>query len=129
LSESDILCTVAEALPEPNIVIQFVVGWVKETFFHFSTVEEFEPVETVTASRRGYNFEHDELKSLMARLERFETVEFTDGYGASLTPESIDKRFGKDGGIDCVIHIVAPTEKGAKNVAARIRNIIIKGDY
>jgi len=43
--------------------------------------------------------------------------------------ESIDKRFGKDGGIDCVIHIITETERGAKNVATRIRNIIKNGDY
>lgn len=77
----------------------------------------------------GYHFEHDELERLMNRLKGFETVEFTDVYGTPLTPESIKKRFGKDGGIDCVIHIIAQTERGANNVATRIRNIIIKGDY
>ncbi|WP_416666788.1 hypothetical protein [Egbenema bharatensis] len=109
-------------------MIQLVVGWVRD-FFDFSKVEEFKPVETVTPSRMGYYFEHDELKRLMTRLKRFETVDFTDVYGTTLTAESIDKRFGKDGGIDCVIHIVAPTERGAKNVATRIRNILVKGDY
>jgi hypothetical protein len=114
-------------------MIELVVGWVQD-FFNFSNVREFKPVETirpskVTPSKRGYYFEHDELKRLMERLKRFETVEFTDAYGTPLTPESIDKRFGRDGGIDCVIHIVAPTERGANNVATRIRNILINGDY
>ena len=77
----------------------------------------------------GYVFEHNELKLMMKRLKGFETVEFTDVYGIKLTPESIDNRFGADGGIDCVINIIAPTEKGAKNVLSRIRNIIINGDY
>lgn len=113
---------------ELTIVIQLVVGWVRD-FFNSSRVEEFKPVETVTPSRMGYHFEHDELKRLMVRLKRFETVKFTDVYGTELTAESIDKRFGKDGGIDCVIQIVAPTERGAKNVATRIRNILIKGEY
>ena len=109
-------------------MIEFVVGWVRD-FLNFSKVEEFKPVETVTPSLMGYRFEHNELKRLMARLKGFETVEFTDVYGTRLTAESIDKRFGPDGGIDCVVHIVASTERGAKNVATRIRNIIVKGDY
>lgn len=125
-------------------MIQLVVGWVKNFFEFPRKVEQFKPVETLTysqrgykfehfetptASRRGYTFEHDQLKSIMVRLKGFETVEFTDVSGISLTPDSIDKRFGKDGGIDCVIHIIAPTERGAKNVASRLRNIIINGDY
>jgi hypothetical protein len=120
-------------------MIQLVVGWVKD-FFTPSRVQKFHlvetvtpaqiiPLETVTPSRRGYNFEHDELKRLMIRLEGFETVRFTDASGNEMTIESIDTRFGKDGGIDCVIHIITQTERGAKNVATRIRNIIVAGDY
>ncbi|MEH2274490.1 MAG: hypothetical protein V7K40_06685 [Nostoc sp.] len=109
-------------------MIQIMVGWVKN-LFNYSKVEEFTLVEEVTPSRMGFHFEHDELKRLMVRLKGFETVEFTDAYGTPLTPEGIDKRFGKDGGIDCIIHIIAPSEKGAKNVATRIRKIFVKGDY
>ena len=74
-------------------------------------------------------FEHQELVNLMFRSKRFETVDFTDANERILTPEIVSKRYGPDGGIDCVIRIVAPTETGAKNVAGRIRNIIIRGDY
>ncbi|MCG9892458.1 MAG: hypothetical protein MH252_15480 [Thermosynechococcaceae cyanobacterium MS004] len=109
-------------------MIQLVVGWVKH-FFGLSNVEEFTSVEQVTPSQMGYRFEHEELKRLMERLKGFETVEFTDAYGEPLISESIDQRFGQDGGIDCIIRIVAPTERGAKNVATRIRNILVKGDY
>ena len=114
-------------------VIQLVVGWVQD-FFNFYKAEEFKPVEIVTpeivtASRRGYNFEHNELKRLMVRLKGFDTIEFTDVKGTAMTPDSIESRFGKDGGIDCVIHIITPTEKGARNVATRIRNILVEGDY
>lgn len=116
------------AVLERAIVIQLVVGWIKK-FFKPPQTEDFKPVETVTPSQMGYYFEHNELKRLMIRLARFETVEFTDVYGTPLTPEKIDKRFGRDGGIDCVLHIVAPTERGAANVATRIRNIIVRGDY
>ncbi|MCT7994081.1 hypothetical protein [Laspinema olomoucense] len=109
-------------------MIDIIVGWV-QNFFNFSNVTEFKPVEKLTPSQMGYKFEHDELKRLMLRLKRFETVEFTDVGGTPLTPQSIENRYGKDGGIDCVIRIIAPTEKGAKNVATRIRNILVTGDY
>jgi hypothetical protein len=120
-------------------MIQLLVGWVKDFFTpsveqKFHLVETVTPaqiiqLETVTPSRRGYNFEHDELKRLMTRLEGFETVRFTDASGNEMTPESIATRFGKDGGIDCAIHIITQTERGARNVATRIRNIIVAGDY
>lgn len=109
-------------------MVQLAVGWVRN-FFNFSKVEEFKLVETISPSRMGFYFEHEELKRLMERLKGFGAVEFTDVYGTPLTEESIDKRFGKDGGIDCVIHIITETERGAKNVATRIRNIIVNGDY
>lgn len=109
-------------------MIQLIVGWV-QNLVNFSIPTEFKPVEKLTPSQRGYKFEHDELKRLMLRLKRFETVEFTDVGGTPLTPQSLENRYGKDGGIDCVIRIIAPSEKGAKNVATRIRNILINGDY
>ncbi|MCT7973963.1 hypothetical protein [Laspinema olomoucense] len=109
-------------------MIQLIVGWVQD-FFNFSNVKEFKPVEKLTPSQKGYKFEHDELKRLMLRLKRFETVEFTDVEGTPLTPQIVENRYGKDGGIDCVIRIIAPTERGAKIVATKIRNILINGDY
>jgi len=107
-------------------MIELVIGWIKDTFF--TSVEEIKPAK-ITPSRAGYNFEHKELKRLMLRLRDFQTVDFTDISGNLLVPETIDQRFGRDGGIDCVIHIVAPTERGARNVAGRIRNILTKGNY
>ncbi|WP_017304438.1 hypothetical protein [Spirulina subsalsa] len=112
-------------------MFDLVVGWFKNVsnVLTFNPVEKIKPKNNITPSERGYTFEHDELKGLMKRLEGFESVEFTDVYGATLTPDTIDQRFGPDGGIDCVIRIITPTEQGAKNVATRIRNILIKGDY
>lgn len=112
-------------------MIDLVVGWISK---NVANLLKFKPAETITPakitpSQKGYKFEHDELKRLMKRLQNFETVEFTDVKGTPLTPDTIDRRFGSDGGIDCVIRIVAPTEQGAKNVATRIRNILINGDY
>ncbi|MEH1943130.1 MAG: hypothetical protein V7L01_23315 [Nostoc sp.] len=103
------------------MVIQFIVGWVKQNFF--------KQVEKITPSEEGYKFEHEELKRLIKRLRNFETVEFRDLSGSLLSTDTIDQRFGRDGGIDCVIRIDAPTEAGARNVAGRIRNILINGDY
>ncbi|MBE8987142.1 hypothetical protein [Nostoc sp. LEGE 12450] len=103
------------------MVIQFVVGWFQQKFF--------KQVEKITPAKEGFKFEHEELKRLMNRLRNFETVEFRDLSGSLLSPETIHLRFGRDGGIDCVIRIVAPTEAGARNVAGRIRNILINGDY
>jgi hypothetical protein len=103
-------------------MIQLAIGWFQQTFF--------KQVEKITPQKEGYYFEHDELKRLMYRLRNYEViVEFRDLSGALLTPEIIDQRFGRDGGIDCVIRIVAPTDAGARNVAGRIRNILIRGDY
>lgn len=107
-------------------MIQLLVGWMQRTFF--KQVEQITPAQ-LTPAEKGYHFEHEELKRLMKRLCRYETVEFMDLSGIPLSSETIDQRFGRDGGIDCVIRIVAPTEAGARNVAGRIRNILIKGDY
>jgi hypothetical protein len=111
-------------------MIDLLVGFLKNVgnLLKFNQVDKITP-DKITPSQRGYKFEHDELKRLMERLKRFETVEFTDTKGTPLTPDTIDRRFGPDGGIDCVIRIIAPTERGANNVATRIRNILINGDY
>lgn len=107
----------------------FVTGWLSDR--GFITVEEIKPkkLTPMTPSKRGYEFEHDEIKRLMRRLKNFQTVDFTDAEGNILTESIIDKRYGKDGGIDCVIRIVAPTEHGAHIAAGKLRKIIIEGDY
>ena len=104
-----------------------VVGY--EQLDIFSGEPKFTPVEQLTPSEKGYRFEQCNLLALMYRLKGFASVEFTDAYGTRLTPKSIRTRYGPDGGIDCVIHIVTPTELGARQVAGRIRNIILSGDY
>lgn len=122
-------------------MIELVTGWlsrasqfisVGKVIFNQSRfrIEDKEGVlEEESRSKQGYRFEHEELKRLMHRLRNYETVSFTDAFGAPIKPETIDQRWGADGGIDCIIHIVARTERGACNVQGRIRNIIIKGDY
>jgi len=34
-----------------------------------------------------------------------------------------------DGGIDVIVRIVAPTERGARNIAGRFRNMIVSQNY
>lgn len=104
----------------------FVTGWLSN--LRFIPVEEIKP-QKLTPSKKGYQFEHDEIKRLMRRLKNFQTVDFTDAEGNILTESIIEKRYGKDGGIDCVIRIVAPTEHGARIAAGKLRKIIIDGDY
>lgn len=118
-------------------MLTLITGWLQQVgnligfpkSIGYKTSEQFIEVDRISSSAFGYKTEHDEIKRLMKRLSRFETVEFTDAKGDPMDITTVDQRYGKDGGIDCVIRIVAPTERGASNVAARIRNIIIKGDY
>lgn len=107
-------------------VMSVVVGWYHNLLKDTDAVEV---VDEITLSQQGYAFEHEELKRLMDRLKGFATVKITDVYNAPLSPESIDQRRGPDGGIDCVIHIIAPTERGARQIASRVRNILLRGDY
>ncbi len=106
--------------------ITLLTGYEQQTE---SEQQDFVSVDRFTPSQKGYNFEHCELICLMNRLINFETVMFTDAYGVKLTPQIVRKRYGRDGGIDFVIHIVAPTERGARSIATRVRNIIINEDY
>jgi hypothetical protein len=118
-------------------MLTLITGWLREVgklirfpnVGTFSTAEDFIEVDRISPSEYGYRVEHSEIKRLMKRLRRFETVEFTDAYGVLLSEATIDQRYGKDGGIDCVIRIVARTERGASIAATRLRNIIISGDY
>ncbi len=90
---------------------------------------DVEIVDEITPSQRGYQFEHEEIKRLMFRIKGFATVTITDVYDAPLSLDSIDQRQGPDGGIDYVIHITASTERSARQVASRVRNILLRGDY
>lgn len=118
-------------------MLTLITGWLRElgnlvsfpSSNNYKSSKQFVEVDRISSSKFGYKTEHDEIKRLMKRLSRFETVEFTNTTGDPMDINTVDQRYGKDGGIDCVIRIVAPTERGASNVAARIRNIIIKGDY
>lgn len=88
-----------------------------------------ETTEVLSRSQQGYKFEHDELKRLLQRFRGFATVTITDAYGAELTEEIIEQRFGPDGGVDCVIHIEAANDRGISWVTTRVTNIIVNHDY
>ncbi|MBM0740372.1 hypothetical protein JOY44_01860 [Phormidium sp. CLA17] len=118
-------------------MLTLITGWLRElgsvvgfsSSTNYKSSNQFVEVDRISPSKFGYKTEHDEIKRLMTRLSGFETVEFTDTNGNPMNITTVDQRYGRDGGIDCVIRIVAPTERGASNVAGRIRNIIIKGNY
>lgn len=107
-------------------VMSVIVGWCQNVL---NDTDEVEVVDEISLSQQGYQFEHEEMKRMMERFKGFATVKFTDVKGYPLSPERIDRRYGPDGGIDCIIHITAPTERGARQIASRVRNIIIQGDY
>ncbi len=108
-------------------VMSVIVGWCQNVL---NDTDEVEVVDEISLSQQGYQFEHEEMKRMMERFKGFATVKFTDVKGYPLSPERIDRRsMGVMGGIDCIIHITAPTERGARQIASRVRNIIIQGDY
>jgi hypothetical protein len=119
-------------------MLQIVVGWMRRQF-------GFVPVETVAiqgedalhsdsiavsqdASQNGIRFQIDQFQGLFERIGYWETVEFFTARGRSIEgPEDFDR--GADGGLDGIIRITAPTDRGAQIVAGKIRMIILKHDY
>jgi hypothetical protein len=81
-----------------------------------------------TPRERGIRFHRDEFGRLFQRVERWTTVEFLTAAGLPI--ECVDDLpRGADGGIDVIVRITTPTERGAKMIAGRIRNMIVKQQY
>jgi len=77
-----------------------------------------------TPRERGLRFHREEFARLFEAVEGWPTVEFVTARG--LPVESVDDLpRSADGGIDVVVRIIAPTERGARIVAGRIRSIIL----
>ncbi len=77
---------------------------------------------------RGIRFHHDEFERLFQRVERWSSVEFLTAAG--LPVECVDDLpRSADGGVDVIVRITTPTERGAKLVAGRIRNMLVKQQY
>jgi hypothetical protein len=124
-------------------MLQVVIGWIQHRL-------GFLPVDTITidgadaldigpaglaqeltgaaASQIGIRFQLDEFRRLFNRIGHWETVEFFTARGRPIEgPDDFDK--GADGGLDGIIRITAPTERGARIIAGRISKIIVKQDY
>lgn len=76
----------------------------------------------------GIRFHRDEFSRLFDAVEGWPTVEFITAQGLPI--ESVDDLpRSADGGIDVVVRIVTPTERGARIVAGRIRHMIVNQQY
>lgn len=94
-----------------------------------SVIEYSESHSELSLSQQGLYFEHYEIMMLLRKFKGFATVFITDARGNELTEEIIDVRAGADGGIDCVIHVNAPTDRGLKWAITRVTNIIVNKEY
>ena len=109
-------------------MLHIVVGWVRN-LFRSSDVEVVDEIYVpVTRSQLGYRFQRDHFEQLFNGISDWPSIEFLDAYGDPITSlEDISE--GPDGGIDAIIRITTSTERGARNVAARIRNKIVNRNY
>jgi hypothetical protein len=121
-------------------MLNLVVGWLQGDFSlpnlrDFMRIETFKIQTPAVAKKKspreqGIQFELEEVIRLMDRLAGYESVVFLNPRtGTEITKDNIERFLSKDGGLDYKILIVTPTERGAKNVAGRIRNILKNGDY
>jgi hypothetical protein len=109
-------------------MLHIVVGWVKD-LLRSSDIQVVDAVDVpVTKSQLGFRFQRHYFEQLFNGIGDWPSIEFLDAYGDPITSLS-DLSEGPDGGIDAVIRITTRTERGAKNVATRIRNKIIRGRY
>lgn len=84
--------------------------------------------EAPSPRERGLRFHRDEFLRLFDAVDGWPTVEFITAQGLPI--ESVDDLpRSADGGVDVVVRIVTPTERGARIVAGRIRNMIVNQQY
>ncbi len=84
--------------------------------------------EAPTPRERGIRFHRDEFSRLFEAVDGWPTVEFITSHGLPISCVE-DLPRSADGGIDVVVRIVTPTERGARIVAGRIRNMIVNQQY
>lgn len=109
-------------------MLQIAVGWVRD-LFGSSEVEIVDEIDVrVTRSQCGYRFQRQHFEQLFNGISEWPSIEFLDAYGTPITSlEYVNE--GPDGGIDAIIRITTRTERGARNVATRIRNKIVDRNY
>lgn len=84
--------------------------------------------EAPTPRELGIRFHRDEFSRLFEAVEGWPTVEFITAGGLPI--ETVDDLpRSADGGIDVIVRIVTPTERGARIVAGRIRNMLVNQQY
>ena len=76
----------------------------------------------------GLRFHREEFSRLFDAIDGWPTVEFITSHGLPVTSVE-DLPRSADGGIDVVVRIVTPTERGARIVAGRIRSMIVNQQY
>ncbi len=84
--------------------------------------------EAPSAREVGLRFHREEFSRLFEAIDGWPTVEFITSHGLPVTSVE-DLPRSADGGIDVVVRIVTPTERGARVVAGRIRNKIVNQQY
>ena len=109
-------------------MLHIVVGWVKDLFASSDVTVVDDISVPLTATQQGYRFQRVHFEKIFSRISDWPSIEFLDAYGDPITSLE-DVTEGPDGGIDAVIRITTRTERGAKNVAARIRNKIVSRNY
>lgn len=80
----------------------------------------------LSLSEMGYKVQEDQVERLLKRLRGFLTVEMTDLRGR---PLELPLKKGRDGGIDVIFKIQAPTTHGTSIVYGKVRKILIDNDY
>jgi hypothetical protein len=104
-------------------MLQLVIDWVGRQFGR-PRVIEVRP----SPSEMGFRFQREEFEKLFAAVGHWESIEFFTAWGMPI--DSVDDLSqGPDGGIDGVIRITTQTEHGAKIVAGRIRNMLVRQSY
>jgi hypothetical protein len=84
--------------------------------------------ETLTPSLLGYHFQFKEFEDLMKRVRTWDSVRFMKANGEPINSlEDVSR--GRDGGVDAIIVISTPTQRGCKIVAGRLRRILMTQDY
>jgi len=82
----------------------------------------------VTASEMGYAFQQTELCKLTQRLNGWKSVKVMNLRG-DIIYSVCDMPRGKDGGIDAIIVVTTPTERGSRQIIGRIIQIMKKQNY
>ncbi|WP_145144404.1 hypothetical protein [Roseomonas gilardii] len=117
-------------------MLSFIVDWIGRSWGAAETVE-VESTDTfsnvaesagLTRSEMGIRFQRHEFGRLLKAIGHWESIEIMTAYG-SIVDTIDDVPAGADGGIDAVIRITTASERGAKNVAARIRKMITHQSY